>query len=487
MAIAADRLFATAGSRRASSTAVVALLVGVVVLRLPYLGHPLMTQDEAIIPVYAEQILDGRLPHRDFYTAYGPATFGLTALAFTVIGPSLVAERLVGLAYQLLIVGGVYALCAHRGRRAAALAGAVSLVCLTPTGLIAYAWLGGLACIVWGLALIARRNSVVAGMAILSLCALFRPEMLVPAFGAAVFLLRRDRVGPAFAGTLLGLAPAVAYYATWGARALDNIVLERLVADAGLVLGSAAVSVLTLAVAVTGILALQAWRARSREQWAFAALSLFMVPQVFQRPDVDHLMFFLAVSGPLAVVGFTGLLRTPRRPSALARLGQAGVALALAASVAVPLAHVVRSPSTSYEVGGRVLQVTQADARALDHVRALVSTNATPGSRLFVGAMDMSRATISRVQLYFVLPELTVDSYYLELPVGMSESAGAVLAEDVRRADVLLLSDFSPSLLEELNPHIGDGPTRADAIVAREFCRRAGTEFAAVFVRCNQT
>ena len=154
------------------------LVLGVLAaLRLPWLHAPLVTQDEGIILVYAQQILDGRLPQRDFYTVYGPGTFGLTAGAFALFGSTLVAERLIGLTFQALVVGGVYRLGLARGRGAAVGASLLSVLCLTPLGLAAYAWLGGIACIVWGLVLLHGRKHIGAAFALLALSAVFRPEI----------------------------------------------------------------------------------------------------------------------------------------------------------------------------------------------------------------------------------------------------------------------------------------------------------------------
>jgi hypothetical protein len=464
---------------------VAGLLVMVVVMRLPYLTHALATQDEAIIPVYADQILHGRVPHRDFYTAYGPATFGLTALAFKVLGSLLVVERLVGLTYQLLIVGGIFALCAHRGRRTATVTAAVSVFALTPAGLVAYAWLGGLACILWGLVLMTRASKVTAGMTVLSLCALFRPDMLVPAYLTALVLLRPRVFGRALIGVLFGLGPSVAYYASWGRRAIDNIFLQRLVADARLQPDGTTVSVLIIAFGVVGLIMLCTYTSRSRADWALATLPIFLLPQVMQRPDVDHLSFFMAVSGPLAVVALSRPNAPVRPGPSLRRLGATGLLVGLAAALAVPLVHAVRQPSHSYVIGDRVLQVTPHDARALDQVREIVSAAVPPGATLFVGALDMSRPTVSRVQLYFLFPELRATAYYLELPIGINEETGTRLAADVHGADVLLLSDFAPDFTQRLNPFIAGGPDTADSVVGREFCRSDGNGLAILFLRCQ--
>ena len=66
-------------------------------------GEPLNTLDEALLMVYPEQILTGDVPNADFFTSYGPGGLTLLAGVFSLVGPSVLAERIVGLAYHMAI------------------------------------------------------------------------------------------------------------------------------------------------------------------------------------------------------------------------------------------------------------------------------------------------------------------------------------------------------------------------------------------------
>jgi len=63
-------------------TAVLALLL----LRAPLMLQSLDTLDESLVLVYAQEVLDGRVTHRDFFTVYGPAQFWLVAAFFKALG-----------------------------------------------------------------------------------------------------------------------------------------------------------------------------------------------------------------------------------------------------------------------------------------------------------------------------------------------------------------------------------------------------------------
>ena len=56
------------------------------------------------------RILDGAIPHRDFLTFYGPGNPFIVAGAFAVFGENVTTERVVGLAYRLLIVLSLFAI-----------------------------------------------------------------------------------------------------------------------------------------------------------------------------------------------------------------------------------------------------------------------------------------------------------------------------------------------------------------------------------------
>src|SRR3954452_2306583 len=127
--------------------AIVCLLPLRGLLRAP--GPPM---EEGFMLVFPERVLHGAIPNADFLHLYGPGSLWALAGAFKVFGVSLLTERLFGLAQQMAIVFGIYAL-ARRWGRTIAVAGAVtSALVIIPFGLTALAWVGGVGLGVLGLA-----------------------------------------------------------------------------------------------------------------------------------------------------------------------------------------------------------------------------------------------------------------------------------------------------------------------------------------------
>ena len=95
--------------------------------------HPIV-YDEGLILTAAMRVAAGQIPHRDFYTNYGPAQFYLLAGLFKLFGESLLVERLFDLFLKALVVTSVYAIASCYSRRSIA-------VC---TSIITVLWLFGL-------------------------------------------------------------------------------------------------------------------------------------------------------------------------------------------------------------------------------------------------------------------------------------------------------------------------------------------------------
>ncbi|GAB3886483.1 hypothetical protein GCM10028802_37410 [Terrabacter terrigena] len=461
-----------------------AIVLGVLTaLRLPWLHAPLVTQDEGIIVLYAQQILDGRLPQRDFYTVYGPGTFALTAGAFAMLGSSLVVERLVGLALQSLVVLGVYRLALGRGRVFAVGASLLSVLCLTPLGLAAYAWVGGLCCIVWGIVLLQGRRRLVPAFALLALSAFFRPEMALPALAAGLpFLTSRAAWRSAVLGVATGSAPSVVFYVTWGGRAFDNVVLQRGLVNARMQIDGHIVVILCLAVATLLVLLLSAIRVGSAEAWSRVLLVALMLPQLVQRTDLDHLGYLMALGAPFVVLaGFGRPESASRWPSVI---GRGALVVVLALLIVPSRLLVAPGPSAAYEVAGRSVEVPAEDVGAINELRRSVLHLVSPGARVFVGTQDMRMPSVTPVQLYFLFPELRTDAYYLEMPIGISTTVAEQMADDVRGSDVLLLSRFPRDLTERLFPNVPLGPSDADEAVRAGFCPAGGSADLRIMVRC---
>lgn len=131
---------------RWSVVAVVLVLLALVLpLRalLRYQGPPM---EEGFMLVFPERILEGDRPHADFLHLYGPGSLWALAAWYKVVGVTLTAERIFGLAQIAGIVFGVMALAWPWGRRVATTAGLFGvLLTTTAIGLTALAWNGAIA------------------------------------------------------------------------------------------------------------------------------------------------------------------------------------------------------------------------------------------------------------------------------------------------------------------------------------------------------
>lgn len=77
--------------------------------------------DEGIILTGAMRVAAGQIPHRDFYTNYGPAQFYILAGIFKVFGESLLVARLYDVLVEALVATSVYCIVAFYCRRSIAI------------------------------------------------------------------------------------------------------------------------------------------------------------------------------------------------------------------------------------------------------------------------------------------------------------------------------------------------------------------------------
>lgn len=462
---------------------------------LPVLGQfvtPLVSTDEILLLVYPEQWLAGRIPHVDFFTVYGPGDFGLLAAVFSITGPSVIAERAVGLLYHVVIATGVVRLTSPLGRIASCAAGVTSALVLLPLSLTAYAWLGGLALTVWSLALLT--GSTRSGRPVLAgilggLVAAWRIEMLVLLLATGPLLWKTKLTKSYLLGLAIGLAPTAAFLAVAGRRLLDNVFLSRMAVNAQLDLTTVPTLLwvaVVLSLVTTGALAITAL-CSSHERRAtsvYAMLGALLLPQEMQRIDFVHIGFVMCVIAPLGVAYLLRRADSPNRARPPAGLSViAGVTLAVLSLSA--LAAIRQSDLTSLHHEGRSTPVTSAERPRLEAKLRLVNRIVPAGSKIFVGASDMSVPTVNDVELYHLLPEYKSDAYFLELPPGVAEKRGSPLLNDILRADALILSDVPESVSEARFPNVGKGDDSVNRAVASHFCPKGRLPHFTVYLRCG--
>lgn len=311
------------------------------------------SMEEGFMLVFPRLVQDGRLPNEDFLHLYGPASLDVLALWFGVFGDSLESERAFGLLQHLAIIAALYTLARVSGHVAAAGAAMVAtFFVLTPIGLSALAWHGGLALGLWAVVFAARARAnaswgswwvagVLAGLALG-----YRPDLVIALGLALGWLLwkRADGALVTLAGAFTGLLPMWWHLARVGIpTAWEGMVVEpvfdlrpgrelprppswdrvdgalQAVAESlppwwGLPSPSASqqlfvwfwmVIVVAVGVAVGAAVAYRRTDGSGRDRLVpLVAAGLFgfgILPQAMQRPDSTHLAWVAVVSWPLAV------------------------------------------------------------------------------------------------------------------------------------------------------------------------------------------
>lgn len=456
---------------------------------------PLFTLDEAMLLVYPEQMIAGRVPNRDFFTVYGPGGLALLAAVYGLVGPTVLAERAVGLLYHVSVATGVFALTRPTGRWAACTAGILSALLLLPLGLGAYSWLGALALVIWSVALLdqpSARTTMAAGV-LGALAVSWRLEMVAPVMAATIpYLVHTRRTRRWLLGAAIGSIPVVVHLVLAGPALYDNVA-GRIGVDSGRPLSldePDVVLALILILATAAVLVVDAVRQRSRRSISLAFLCLLLLPQALQRIDLGHLLYVGCILVPVAAAEVFGRSAVVAR--AINRLGPNWVKAA-AATTAVTLlvaltvqsvVSLVRLPEAQVVHGSRSLPaLSQREQKILERVVLAVNRHVPSGSRIFVGSEDMSVPTLNDMRLYHLLPEYQASAYYLDLPAPREGTSP--LVPDIMRAQALILVDVGRRQGRVLFPNVPSGADDADRLVDEHFCVKERVAAYRVYTRCR--
>ena len=460
-----------------AAVAVVAVLALVTVP--DQIRFALYPQDEGLLLAYPSLLLKGWVPNRGFESVYGTVNLWVLAGSFKLLGASVAVERMVGLAYRLVVIGSLMTLAVRRrGPGAALCAGVTSIVIMAGTiGLAAFGWIAGVAFVGLGLALAdvglatGRRRWTVASAGLCFGLALGCRLDLVVAVGlllAVIVLLRPTSRVPLAAGLLVGLVPLALNLVQAGpAAVLRQQVLTPIFVTGPsrrLPLGTLGWQSVILLVLCGGIgVALLVFGAREvrrdRSQWngilmmATGLLDLGLIPEAVQRSDMAHLALVACWVVPSAVL-LPPLIwaNRKRRETPVTVFNALPPAVALVGLLLIGSSSgriywsslpVVGTPASEFVVahGDRSVPVPSAESRAeLEQLLAAVDAHSRNGQRLFVGPMDLSTAGYADTYLYYLLPELPPATRYLEMDPGVSNGAGSTLASELRSADLLILN-----------------------------------------------
>jgi hypothetical protein len=500
-----------------SSRAVAAAgAIGIVLFALLYLA-PLTggrgpEMDEGAVVAYPARVLDGAVPHRDFLTFYGPGNVWVVAGAFAAFGESVGTERAVGMLYRLIIVLALFLLGARlSGLAAGVLAGLVATVLLDRELVWAYATYGALAFGLLGLALAAwstaaegRRQEVgfalagLAGGAALLVRFDFAPAVLLGALPLLAVAPKRSRWWYG-GGLLSGVVVLALHLAVVGPERIARVVSDLVASGPGRSLpiprpwvypgNLLAVSVLVLLLFLGVGLAL--WRRRAFRPAAqiLVAVSLFelaILPYSLSRPDWYHVkplaLVPLSLLPALVLFGIRARVHSGRGRRVLAASAVV-LTVIVAASYAdftVDRAREVRGVRTAYR------GFVDDDSREpIDAVLQRIRTMSRPGESLFVGPQDLRRTNYGPTYMYFLLRDLQPASYYMEMNPGTANREGSGLADELRRADWLILTSEWDDW-DEPNDSQDYGSPEPNRVVRELFCLRLEEGQYRLYERCDR-
>jgi hypothetical protein len=502
----------TSGRTSAALAVFVALLA--IFALVPRMSGSGPEMDEGAVVAYAERVMAGAVPHRDFLTFYGPGNPWLVAGAFEVAGGNVFTERFVGLLYRLVIVSGLFFLASRvAGALGGTLAGIVAIAAVEDDLVWASATYGALAFVLLGLALAAGVGGPPRGLPATALCAGagvaggiaalmrfdFAPAVVVSALPLLALVPRRARVSWA-AGFVLSAGLYVPHVAVVGharvARVLSDLVATRsgralplpeLSTGAGALLAAGVVA--TFALVASGVLLLVRERAsvQGGVMLSVGFLSIGLVPWALFRADVFHIIPFAVV--PLSLAPGVAILAVRRSGS----LGQAG---ATAACVVIALVTFFIVTTYSASIGDDLrawraigssyygFYADNEDGRAARAVVDYAATHTRPGDSLFVGPQDLRRTNYGPTFIYFMLPQLQPASYYMEMNPQTANRAGSGLAADIRRARWLILTSQFDGWSEP-NASSRFGPAVPNSVVRELFCERYRAGDYRVYERCQ--
>jgi hypothetical protein len=232
------------------------------------------------------------------------------------------------------------------------------------------------------------------------------------------------------------------------------------------------------------------WRVRSEPgAWrprvilTVGLLGLGLMPQAMQRADTTHLAWVSCVTLAFLPAAVCELLEQVPRP----KVQRWAPTLTVGLIALLPLVIIPHFTARTYldlakqsangdvfgypvTYGGRTFYLGAKDiAPVAQQMVEEVGPQIEPGEKLFVGTADLRKTPYSDAYLYYLLPDATPGTRYIEMDPGMANGPDSGLADDVAASDWLILSHVWDAWDEPNDSRI-NGPDEPNEVVARDFC-----------------
>ena len=426
-------------------------------------------QDEGTVLLYPVLLAKGAIVNKDFYSTYGALTYQMVQLVFHFFGSTVLSERFVAVFYQIAIIGSIAILVLRRKGLLLSLVSS-SLMCIMLIGNRddASATYGAFACVALALLTLdiirSRSNTErfvtsakfgFLGVGILlGFATSYRIDFIFPCIIVLILAslgARGNRLF-LFSGYFLGLAPIFVNLINAGLGVFKGqIYIPLFVWSPGrrlpLNYSGFGFSLLMMfncliTIHIVRLSIINYKKLKSDWETAFVAiigvLDTYLLFYFLQRSDIAHACyvslfilgtFFAAsnlnkplISGVGMLILFSGLVGSAPYYASFAR------------------SYFQSSISVSNH--GRTVYVEKlSDKNNLESLTAKVQNLEKPNWKLFIGPSDLRRTNYNDTYLYFLFPELTPGTYYLDMEPGLSNTVNSGLAKQLLNCDVAILTD----------------------------------------------
>ncbi len=454
-------------------------------LNLGGMNDPVSPMDEGLLLVYPELVMQGAVPHRDFWTAYGPVLFWVLGGVYSIGGVDIRLERVVAIAARVILALGMLRLLRPFGLVTAVAGALASAWMAAGFPLRAATWLFATMLLVWGLTLLLgqrgehqrRWPTILLGGILLGLAIGVRLDTVALAAvccGAlAVASLPPGVRRFGIMGLVVGLMPTVVHINIAGpAQVIQNVLIDpvfrmpagrRLPVPPASWLDAAKLYAIVLSIGAIAAAAVAVFRQKQGDNpWqrrvrvpvvVLGVMAVCLLPHALQRCDRNHLVLAAAMIVPLLAVAAASAFRSRAAQWAGAVVLLAVVVGAFRDIAWQPLNNVflriqgVPPMGVWVEANGRRLPVWGPDAaaatsslmKAIDN--HLASANPGEIQTVYVAPADLTRTNYNDTHLYHLLmPRLRPAGYYFDMNPGVNNRVGSRTVADLEAADLLILS-----------------------------------------------